>query len=126
MLPLDHPDRIQIAFDDHRLVANAGLLLPPVNHICQFALPHLKRYPTRLVASNKMLPKIGEAIAWEEASARWQNRNCWRRSETATELHRSGRKAGFWTSSSRLPATIASMASGCWGSPSTIGSSSRR
>ena len=26
MLPLDHPDRIQIAFDDHRLVNNAGLL----------------------------------------------------------------------------------------------------
>ena len=23
MLPLDHPDRIQITFDDHRLVANA-------------------------------------------------------------------------------------------------------
>ena len=22
MLPLDHPDRIQITFDDHRLVAN--------------------------------------------------------------------------------------------------------
>ena len=28
MLPLEHPDRIQIAFDDHRLVDNAGLLLP--------------------------------------------------------------------------------------------------
>ena len=28
MLPPEHPDRIQIAFDDHRLVANAGLLLP--------------------------------------------------------------------------------------------------
>ena len=28
MRPLEHPDRIQIAFDDHRLVANAGLLLP--------------------------------------------------------------------------------------------------
>ena len=28
MLPLQHPDRIQITFDDHRLVANAGLLLP--------------------------------------------------------------------------------------------------
>ena len=27
MLPLEHPDRIHIAFDDHRLVANAGLLL---------------------------------------------------------------------------------------------------
>ena len=28
MLPLERPDRIQIVFDDHRLVANAGLLLP--------------------------------------------------------------------------------------------------
>ena len=28
MLPPERPDRIQIAFDDHRLVANAGLLLP--------------------------------------------------------------------------------------------------
>ena len=28
MLPRNHPDRIQIAFDGHRLVANAGLLLP--------------------------------------------------------------------------------------------------
>ena len=28
MLPLEHPDGIHIAFDDHRLVANAGLLLP--------------------------------------------------------------------------------------------------
>ena len=26
MLPRDHPDRIDVAFDDHRLVANAGLL----------------------------------------------------------------------------------------------------
>ena len=28
MLPLSEPDRIRIAFDDHRLVSNAGLLLP--------------------------------------------------------------------------------------------------
>ena len=28
MLPRNHPDHIQIAFDDHRLVNNAGLLLP--------------------------------------------------------------------------------------------------
>ena len=28
MLPLEHPDRIDVAFDDHRLVANAGLILP--------------------------------------------------------------------------------------------------
>ena len=29
MLPQNKPDRIRILFDDHRLVANAGLLLPP-------------------------------------------------------------------------------------------------
>ena len=28
MLARNNPDRIQIAFDDHRMVANAGLLLP--------------------------------------------------------------------------------------------------
>ena len=28
MLPRNKPDRIRIAFDDHRLVAHAGLLLP--------------------------------------------------------------------------------------------------
>ena len=28
MLPRNQPDRIRILFDDHRLVANAGLLLP--------------------------------------------------------------------------------------------------
>ena len=28
MLPRNHPDRMRIAFDDPRLVANAGLRLP--------------------------------------------------------------------------------------------------
>ena len=28
MLPREHSDRIHVAFDDHRLVTNAGLLLP--------------------------------------------------------------------------------------------------
>ena len=28
MLPPDHPDRIQITFDDHRLVSHAGMILP--------------------------------------------------------------------------------------------------
>ena len=28
MLPLEQPDRIDVAFDDHSLVANAGLILP--------------------------------------------------------------------------------------------------
>ena len=30
MLPLESPHRIRVAFDDHRLVANAGLLLPAI------------------------------------------------------------------------------------------------
>ena len=28
MLPGNHPDHIRVSFDDHRLVANAGLILP--------------------------------------------------------------------------------------------------
>ena len=28
MPPLERPDRIRVSFDDHRLVVNAGLLLP--------------------------------------------------------------------------------------------------
>ncbi len=28
MLPPERPDRIHVAFDNHRLVANAGLILP--------------------------------------------------------------------------------------------------
>ena len=31
MLPRNHPDRIQIAFDDLRLVSNAGLLVGPLH-----------------------------------------------------------------------------------------------
>ncbi len=30
MLPRKHPDPIDFAFDDHRLMANAGLLLPTI------------------------------------------------------------------------------------------------
>ena len=36
MLQRNHPDRIQITFDDRRLVANAGLILPAT-----LALPEL-------------------------------------------------------------------------------------
>ena len=38
MLPDDHPDRIQIAFYDHRLVANAGLL--QLRWPCTWAFPN--------------------------------------------------------------------------------------
>ena len=44
MPPRNHPDRIRIAFDDHRLVANAGLLLPSTlaQHL---GLPQLRSIP---------------------------------------------------------------------------------
>ena len=48
MLPRNHPDRIQIAFDDHRLVANAGLILRATLAL-RLGLPQLLRMT--LVAS---------------------------------------------------------------------------
>ena len=42
MIPRNHPDRIQIAFDDHRLVANAGLILPATLTL-RLGLPQLLR-----------------------------------------------------------------------------------
>ena len=39
MLPRNDPDRIQIAFDDHRLVNNAGLILRP-RWLCIWACPN--------------------------------------------------------------------------------------
>ena len=45
MLPRDDPDRIHVAFDDHRLVANAGLILPVTlaHHlgVCELADHHV-------------------------------------------------------------------------------------
>jgi hypothetical protein len=45
MLPRNDPDRIQITFDDHRLVANAGLIVPAIlaRH---FGLPQLVDHST--------------------------------------------------------------------------------
>ena len=40
MLPRSDPDRIQIAFDDHRLLSNAGLILP-VTLALHLGLPQL-------------------------------------------------------------------------------------
>ena len=39
MLPRNHPDGIHIAFDDHRLVNNAGLILP-ARWPCTWACPN--------------------------------------------------------------------------------------
>ena len=69
MLPLEHPDRIQASFDDHRLVANAGLLLPVTlaqhlglrelvdNHV------DLGATPGRANTGDKMLTLVASALA---------------------------------------------------------------
>ena len=70
MLPRNHPDRIQITFDDRRLVANAGLLLPATlaRHL---GLPELVRTSPRLWAaprggptpSDKLMTLVASALA---------------------------------------------------------------
>ena len=69
MLPLEHPDRIQIAFDDHRLVANAGLLLP-VTLAQHLGLPQLVQQrldlgnaPGRANTGDKMMTLMASALA---------------------------------------------------------------
>ena len=69
MLADDHPDRIQIAFDDHRLVANAGLILPATlgRHL---GLPEmvdrhldLGRAPGRANTGDKVMTLAASALA---------------------------------------------------------------
>ena len=69
MLADDHPDRIQIAFDDHRLVANAGLILPATlgRHL---GLPQLVdrrldlgRAPGRANTGDKVMTLVASALA---------------------------------------------------------------
>ena len=70
MLPDDHPDRIQIAFDDHRLVANAGLILPatlaPHLGLPQLVDRHLDlgEAPGRANTGDKMLTLGGLRAGW--------------------------------------------------------------
>ena len=69
MLPLEQPDRIQIAFDDHRLVANAGLLLPVTLAqrlgLSQLVDRHvdLGDAPGRANTGDKMLILVASALA---------------------------------------------------------------
>ena len=69
MLPRNNPDRIQIAFDDHRLVANAGLILP-VTLAGRLGLAELVDHgvdlgdaPGRANAGDKMLTLVASALA---------------------------------------------------------------
>ena len=47
MLPLESSDRIRVAFDDHRLVAHAGLILPATLAL-RLGLPQLVWMPLDL------------------------------------------------------------------------------
>ena len=69
MLPRHHPDRIRIAFDDHRLVANAGLILPATLAL-RLGLPQLLRKhldlggaPGRANTGDKMMTLVASALA---------------------------------------------------------------
>ena len=69
MLPRNDPDRIQISFDDHRLVANAGLLLPVTlaHHLGLGGLVDrhvdLGDAPGRANSGDKMLTLVASALA---------------------------------------------------------------
>ena len=69
MLPPEHPDRIHVAFDDHRLVANAGLL-PTVTLAQRLGVGELVdrhvdpgRTPGRANAGDKMMALVASALA---------------------------------------------------------------
>ena len=69
MLPQNNPDRIRIVFDDHRLVANAGLLLPVTlaQHLGLRELVDshvdLGDAPGRANTGDKMLTLVASALA---------------------------------------------------------------
>ena len=69
MLPQNKPDRIRILFDDHRLVANAGLLLPATlaRHLgLRELVDHhldLGGAPGRANTGGKMLTLVASALA---------------------------------------------------------------
>ena len=69
MLPRHHPDRIQIAFDDHRLVNNAGLILPSTLALrlglSQLVDRHLDlgRAPGRANTGDKIMTLVASALA---------------------------------------------------------------
>ena len=69
MLPLEYLDRIHVAFDDHRLVNNAGLILPAIlaQHL---GLPQLVdryldlgRAPGRANTGDKIMTLVASALA---------------------------------------------------------------
>ena len=83
MLPLEHPDRIQITFDDHRLVNKPGLLLPATLAQRVGLREFVDRYldlghaPGRANTGDKMMTLVASALAVQVMAhniARWTAR----------------------------------------------------
>ena len=108
MLPRNHPDRIQIAFDDHRLVANAGLILPATLAL-RLGLPQLLRKhldlggaPGRANTGDKMMTLVACTS---------------RRRSSTTPMLRAGGMLGF---TAKAPSTLGTfLRSFRWGHPPT-------
>ena len=62
MLPRNDPDRIQINFDDHRLVANAGLILP----VTLAQHPGDRRFPASGGPKNPLRRRVALPPAYQE------------------------------------------------------------
>ena len=83
MLPQNNPDRIRIVFDDHRLVANAGLLLPTTlaRHLgLRELVDHhldLGSAPGRANTGDKMLTLVASAPTAITASSPTGMGRCW-------------------------------------------------
>ena len=88
MLPQNKPDRIRILFDDHRLVANAGLLVPATlaRHLgLRELVDHhldLGGAPGRANTGDKMLTLVAFRAGWRRlrrrrrCAARWWDGRC--------------------------------------------------
>ena len=90
MLPRNDTDRIQVTFDDHRLVANAGLLLPVTlaQHLGLRELVYnhvdLGAAPGRANTGDKMMTLVASAfhqlkhtvsVAQNRRRSHWQTAN---------------------------------------------------
>ena len=110
MLSRSHPDRIQIAFDDHRLVNNAGLILPATLalhlDLPQLVERHLDlgRAPGRANPGDKMMTLVASA-------PRFRGGRVWRvatASTTTTRCALAGRLAPSAARSRRHPPCVPS------------------
>ena len=102
MLPRNHPDRIQIAFDDHRLVANAGLILPGTLAL-RLGLPQLLRKdldlggaPGRANTGDKMMTLVASALAGGDCI-------------DAADVLRAGRTARVLGFTAKAPSTLGTL-----------------